>query len=202
MIAAAATAAAIGAIDEGVAANLPGSEQGDEGEPVEAALAGGVEALLQQVLAGQQQHQQQTLALQHQQQHHQPAGALPAQPAGGIIPQPLLPAQVAPAAAPANPFKSAGGKLTEKRMAELWNTSAGPKYFLLRGGFNVGRGKDMACLQMLTKNKAHITEHAAAQISTLWACKIEHCFPPMTPGAAPTAMPAQVPFATLIRRAK
>ena len=176
---AAATAAAIGAVDERVAANLPGSEQGDEGEPVEAALAGGVEALLQQILAGQQQHQQQTLALQHQHQHQQPvpqqqqqlhappAGALPAQPAGGIIPQPLLPAQVAPAAAPANPFKSAGGKLTKKRMAELWNTSAGPKYFLLRGSFNVGRGKNMACLQMLTKNKAHITEHAAAQISTL-----------------------------------
>ena len=42
-------------------------------------------------------------------------------------------------------------------MVELWNSSAGPKYFLLRGGFNVGRGIDMARLQMLTKNKAHIT---------------------------------------------
>ena len=83
-------------------------------------------------------------------------------------------------------------------MAELWNSSAGPKYFLLRGGFNVGRGVDMARLQMLTKNKVHITEQAAAQISTLWACKTEHVLPPMAPGAVPTAMPAQVHFATLI----
>ena len=83
-------------------------------------------------------------------------------------------------------------------MAELWNPSAGPKYFLLRGGFNVGRGMDMARRQMFTKNKAHITEQAAAQISTLWACKTEHFFPLMAPGAVPTAMPAQVHFATLI----
>ena len=83
-------------------------------------------------------------------------------------------------------------------MAELWNSSAGPKYFLLRGGFNVGRGMDMARLQMLTKNKAHITEQAAAQISSLWACKTEHFSPPISPGAVPTAMPAQVHFATLI----
>ena len=86
----------------------------------------------------------------------------------------------------------------EKRMADLWNSSTGPKYFLLRGGFNVGRGMDMARLQMLTKNKAHITEQSAAQISTLWACKTEHFFPSMAPGAVPTAMPAQVHFATLI----
>ena len=90
----------------------------------------------------------------------------------------------------ANPSKSAGGKLTEKRMAELWNSSAGPKYFLLRGGFDVGRGMDMARLQILTNNKAHITEQAAAQISTLWACKTEHFFPTLAPGAVPTAMPA------------
>ena len=82
-------------------------------------------------------------------------------------------------------------------MAELWNSSAGPKYFLLHGGFNVGRGMDMARLQMITKNKSHITEQAAAQISTLWACKTEHFIPPMAPGAVPTAMPAQVHFATL-----
>ena len=56
----------------------------------------------------------------------------------------------------------------------------------------------MVRLQMLTKNKAHITEQALAQISTLWACKTEHFFPPMAPGAVPTAMPAQVHFATLI----
>ena len=56
----------------------------------------------------------------------------------------------------------------------------------------------MARLQMLTKNKAHITEQAAAQISTLWACKIEHFFQSMAPGAALTAMSAQVHFATLI----
>ena len=56
----------------------------------------------------------------------------------------------------------------------------------------------MACLPMITKNKAHITEQAAAQISTLWACKIENFFPPMAPGAVPTAMPAQVHFTTLI----
>ena len=83
-------------------------------------------------------------------------------------------------------------------MAELWNSSAGSKYFLMRGGFNVGRGMDMARLQGLAKNKAHITEQAAAQISTLWACKIEHFFPPMAPDAVPTAMPAYVHFATLI----
>ena len=83
-------------------------------------------------------------------------------------------------------------------MAELWNSSAGPKYFLLRGGFNVGRGMDMARFQMLTKNKAHITEQAAAQTSTLWVCKTEHFFPPVAPGAVPTAMPAQAHFATLI----
>ena len=103
-----------------------------------------------------------------------------------------------PASAPANPSKSAGGKLTEKRITELWNSSAGPKYFLLRGGFNVGYGMDMSRLQMLTKNKAHITEQAAAQISTLWACKSEYFFPHMASGAVPTAMPAQVHFATLI----
>ena len=79
-------------------------------------------------------------------------------------------------------------------MADLWNSSAGPKYFL----FNIGRGMDMARLQMITKNKAHIPEQAVAQISTLWACKTEHFFPPMAPGAVPTAMPAQVHFATLI----
>ena len=88
--------------------------------------------------------------------------------------------------------------MTEKRMAELWNSSAGYKYFLLRGGFNVGHGMDMVRLQMLTKNKAHITKQAAAQISTLWACKIEHFFRLMAPGAVSTAMPAQVHFATLI----
>ena len=175
---AAAAAAAIDAADEGDEADPPGPEQGGEDELAEAAPVGGVEALLQQILAGQQLHQQQILVLQKQQQQQQqqqqpgpqqqqqlhapPSGALLAQPAGGIIPHPLLPAQVAPAAAPANPSKSAGGKLTEKRMAELWNSSAGPKYFLLRGGFNVGRGMDMARLQMLTKNKAHITEQAAA----------------------------------------
>ena len=176
---AAAAAAAIDAADEGNAADPPGPEQGGEDELAEAAPAGSVEALLQQILAGQQLHQQKILALQKQEQQQQqpvpqqqqqlhapPAGALLAQPAGGIIPH--------PASAPANPSKSAGGKLTEKRMAELWNSSAGLKYFLLRGGFNVGRGMDMARLQMITKNKAHITEQAAAQMSTLWACKTEH----------------------------
>ena len=74
------------------------------------------------ILAGQQLHQQQILALQKQQQqqpvpqqqqqlHAPPAGALLTQPAGGSMPH--------PASAPANPSKSAGGKLTEKRMAEL-----------------------------------------------------------------------------------
>ena len=196
---AAAAAAAIDAADGGNAADPPGPEEGGEDELAEAAPAGSVKALLQQILAGQQLHLQQILALQKQQQplpqqqqqlHAPPAGALLAQPAGGIMPH--------PASAPANPSKSAGGKLTEKRMTELWNSSAGPKYFLLRGGFNVGRGMDMARLQMLTKNKAHITEQAAAQISSLWACKIEHFFPPMAPGAVPTAMPAQVHFSTLI----
>ena len=56
----------------------------------------------------------------------------------------------------------------------------------------------MARLQMLIKNKAHVTEQAAAHISTLWACKIEQFSPPMAPGAVPTAMPAQVHIATLI----
>ena len=192
---AAAAAAAIDAADEGNAADPPGPEQGGEDELAEAAPAGSVKALLQQILAGQQLHQQQILALQKQQQqqsvpqqqeqlHAPPAGALLAQPAGGIMPHPT--------SAPANLSKSAGGKLTEKRMAELWNSSAGPKFFLLCGGYNVGRGMDMARLQMLTKNKAHITEQAAAQISTLWACKTEHFF------SLPTAMPAQVHFATLI----
>ena len=194
-------------MSEGDAADPPGPEQGGEGEPAEAASAGGVETLLQQILAGQQQHQQQMLALQQKQQpvpqqqqelHALPAGALFAQPAGGIIPHPLLPAHVAPAAAPANPSKSAGGKLTEKGKSKLWNSSAGPKYFLLCGGFIVGRGMDMARLQMLTRSKAHITEQAAEQISTLWACKIEHFFPPMAPVAVPTAMPTQVHFAMLI----
>ena len=83
-------------------------------------------------------------------------------------------------------------------MAGLWNLSVRPKYFLLSGGFNVGREVDMARFQMLTKNKAHITEQAAAQISTLWACKTKHFSPPMVPGAVPTAMPVQVHFATLI----
>ena len=197
---AAAPAAAIDAADEGNAADPPGPEQGGEDELAEAAPAGSVKALLQQIFADQQLHQQQILALQKQQQqpvpqqqqqlHAPPAGALLAQPAGGIMAH--------PASAPANPSKSAGGKLTEKRMEDLWNSSGGPKYFLLRGGFNVGRGMDMARLQMLTKNKAHITEQAAAQINTLWACKTEHSFPPMAPGAVPTAMPAQVHFATLI----
>ena len=197
----AAAAAAIDAADEENAADPPGPEQGGEDELAEAAPAGSVKALLQKILAGQQLHQQQILALQKQQQqqpvpqqqqqlHAPPAGELLAQPAGGIMPH--------PASAPANPSKSAGGQLTEKPMAELWNSSAGPKYFLLRGSFNVGRGMDMARLQMLTKNKAHITEQAAAQVSTLWACKTEHFFPPMTPGAMPTAMPAQVLFAKLI----
>ena len=66
-------------------------------------------------------------------------------------------------------------------MTDLWNSSAGPKYFLLRGGFNVGRGMDMARLQMITKNKAHITEQAVAQISTPWACKREHFSRPWLP---------------------
>ena len=70
-------------------------------------------------------------------------------------------------------------------MTDLWNSSAGPKYFLLRGGFNVGRGMDMARLQMITKKRAHITEQGVAQISTLWACKTEHFFSPMAPGAVP-----------------
>lgn len=167
-----AAAAAMDAADEGNAADPPGPAQGDEDGAAEAAPAGTVQALLQKILAGQQLHQQQILALQKQQQQQQqqlhapPAGALLAQPAGGIISH--------PASAPANPSKRAGEKLTEKRMADLWNSSAGPKYFLLRGGFNVGRGMDMARLQMLTKNKAHITEQAATQISTLWACKTEH----------------------------
>ena len=52
---------------------------------------------------------------------------------------------------------------------------------------------DTTRLQMLTKNKAHINEQAATQISTLWACKTEHFFLPMAPGAVPTVMPAQVP---------
>ena len=120
---AAAAAAAIDAADEGNAADPPRPEQGREDELAEAAPAGSVEALLQQIFAGQQLHQQQILALQKQQQQQQPvpqqqqqlhappAGALLAQPAGGIIPH--------PASAPANPSKSAAGKLTEKRMAEL-----------------------------------------------------------------------------------
>ena len=66
-------------------------------------------------------------------------------------------------------------------MTDLWNSSAGPKYFLLRGGFNVGRGMDRARLQMITKNKAHITEQAVAQISTPWACKMEHFSRPWLP---------------------
>ena len=53
---AAAAAATIDAVDEGDAARPPGPEQGGEGEPAEAAPAGGVEALLQQILAGQQLH--------------------------------------------------------------------------------------------------------------------------------------------------
>ena len=47
---AAAVAAAIDAADEGDAADPTGPEQGGEGEPAEAAPAGGVEALLQQIL--------------------------------------------------------------------------------------------------------------------------------------------------------
>ena len=56
----------------------------------------------------------------------------------------------------------------------------------------------MARLQMVTNNKADISEQAAVQISTRWACKIQRIFPPMAPGAVPTAMSAQVHFATLI----
>ena len=61
-------AAAIDAEDEGNAADPPGSEQGGEDELAEVAPAGSVDTLLQQILAGQQLHQQQTLALQKQQQ--------------------------------------------------------------------------------------------------------------------------------------
>ena len=61
---AAAAVAAIDAADEGDAADPPRPEQGGEGEPAEAGPAGGAEALLQQILADQQQHRQQTLALQ------------------------------------------------------------------------------------------------------------------------------------------
>ena len=53
-----AAAAAIDGADEGNAADPPGPEQGDEDELAEAAPAGSVEALLQQILAGQQLHQQ------------------------------------------------------------------------------------------------------------------------------------------------
>ena len=52
----AAAAATIDSADEVDAARPPGPEQGGEGEPAEAAPAGGVEALLQQILAGQQLH--------------------------------------------------------------------------------------------------------------------------------------------------
>ena len=55
---AAAAAAAIDAADDGDAADPPGPEQGGEGELAKAALAGGVEALLKQILAGQQLYQQ------------------------------------------------------------------------------------------------------------------------------------------------
>ncbi|CAN0451713.1 unnamed protein product [Pylaiella littoralis] len=51
---------------------------------------------------------------------------------------------------------------------------------------------------MLTKNKAHITENAARQISTPWDFKAEHFFPPMALGAALRAMPAPVHFATMV----
>lgn len=87
--------------------------------------------------------------------------------------------------------------MTEKRMAELWNSSAGPKYFLLRGSFDVGRAMDIGRLRMLTKNKAHITTQSARQICELWDCKVEHFCPPLLPGTVPTAMPAQVHLATL-----
>lgn len=206
--AAAAPAAGITAAESGAPTDSLGPQQ--VGEPVEVAPADGIAALLQLILAGQQQQQQQILALQQKQQHqpvlqhHQqvyapPANAVLAHPAGGIIPHPLpLPTSIAPGAAQINPIKSSGAKATEKRLAELWKSSVGPKYVLLGGGFDAGRGMDLAHLQMLTKNKAHVTEQAAAQISALWACKVEYYFPPMAHGAVPTARPAQVHLATMV----
>ena len=53
-------------------------------------------------------------------------------------------------------------------MTDLWNSSAGPNISSCAAVSNVGRGMDMARLQRITKNKAHITEQAVAQISTPW----------------------------------
>ncbi|CAN0381659.1 unnamed protein product [Ectocarpus fasciculatus] len=126
----------------------------------------------------------------------QPPAAV--QPAGGVLPLPPILPVAAPAIAPPA-AKSVGAKMVEKRTAEAWASATGPKYFLLRGGFNVTRQMDKGRLQMITKAKAHITEQAVQQVRALENCKVEHFFPPIAAGSVPTAMPAEVHLSTMVQ---
>lgn len=181
--------------------------------------------MLSQLIAGQQAQAGQIAALQQQQhqmqqglqppqpqppqQHAQQPGLAPvaaaAQPAGGVIgalPVPGHAAFPAGLAAPLLsapvPAKSAGAKATAKRVADLWNSRAGPMYFMLRGGHDSRAGLDMDRLKMITRKEAHITQQGSDQICGLREIKIEHFFPPVSAGVAPSAMPADAHLSSFI----
>ena len=172
-------------------------------------------AFLQQLLAGQQAQAvvnaniaQQLEHLQQQQQQQQPQVAAPfagqflAEPAGGVLhPLPAIggvlpphpPAAAAPARAAAPAGTSEGAKLAAKLQANLWATDAAtPKWFIIRGGFHVGRVMNKERLILATRKFALITDKAAAQISKLTDFAAEHFFTKMPDGVQPTAMPPQM----------
>ncbi|CAB1118895.1 unnamed protein product [Ectocarpus sp. CCAP 1310/34] len=175
-------------------------------------------AVLQQLLAGQQAQAvfNANIAQQLEQLHQQQppvaapfAGQFLAEPAGGVlhplpaiggVPHPHPPAAAAPARAAAPAGLSEGAKLAAKLQANLWATDAAtPKWFIIRGGFHVGRVMNKERLTLATRKFALITDKAAAQISKLTDFAAEHFFTKMPDGVLPTAMPPQMHITVAVK---
>ncbi|CAB1113982.1 unnamed protein product [Ectocarpus sp. CCAP 1310/34] len=175
-------------------------------------------AVLQHILAGQQAQAvfNANIAQQLEQLHQQQppvaapfAGQFLAEPAGGVlhplpaiggVPHPHPPAAAAPARAAAPAGLSEGAKLAAKLQANLWATDAAtPKWFIIRGGFHVGRVMNKERLTLATRKFALITDKAAAQISKLTDFAAEHFFTKMPDGVLPTAMPPQMHITVAVK---
>ncbi|CAN0249484.1 unnamed protein product, partial [Scytosiphon promiscuus] len=213
----AAAAAAVAHAEQSVrglqGALLPAQQMADFGAVLQQLLAGQqeqareIQLVKEQVQLQQpqvQQVQQQVQLLlqiqQQQQQQQQPAhptaaraagNLLSFQPAGGLLMTP-------PSANATSATKSVGAQLTEKRQADLWNAEETPKFYLLRGGFDIGRAMTPSRLRMVTKEVAFVTDIAAIQICELKDSSVENFLPPMPPGAIPPSIPAQVHLATMV----
>lgn len=58
----------------------------------------------------------------------------------------------------------AGVKCNAKRAADHWRSTAGPKLFIMRGGFNGSDEMSIDRLQVVLREVTHVTEHAAIQL--------------------------------------